>query len=67
MLLNMTPLQIIFFLESAAQMSNIYETNENQQQPPDLTICYLYLSFPALGVQGLTGVGIIIFLQTRLC
>lgn len=54
----MTPLQINFFLESAAQISSIYEPNKNQQQPPDLTPCYLYLSFPALGVQRLTEVGL---------
>lgn len=45
MLLNMTPLQINFFLQSAAQISSIYEPNENQEQPPDLTTRYLYLSF----------------------
>lgn len=45
MLLNMTPLQINFFLQSAAQISSIYEPKENQEQPPDLTTRYLYLSF----------------------
>lgn len=65
MLLNMTPLQINFFLESAAQMSSIYEINENQQQPPDLT-CYLYF-FSSSGSAASNRSWIIIFLQTRLC
>lgn len=66
MLLNMTPLQINFFLQSAAQISSIYEPNENQEQPPDLTTRYLYLSFQLWECMANRS-WIIIFLQTRLC